>query len=140
VPNGIQIHEFKQAVIPPAHMTMAEAYHYSPGVRAGGTLYVAGQIGQRPDGSIAEDPIEQTVIAFENLKDVLANGGFTFGDVVELMTYHRSFENFDQFMAVKDRYFLGPVFPAWTALGVTALTFPSLVFEVKCTAVKGVTR
>jgi enamine deaminase RidA (YjgF/YER057c/UK114 family) len=115
---------------------MAATYHYSPGVVAGDTLYVAGQIGQRPDGSIAEDPVEQTVIAFENLKDVLTTAGFALGDVVELMTYHRSFDNFEQFIAVKDRYFLGPVFPAWTALGVTALTFPTLVVEVKCTAVR----
>jgi enamine deaminase RidA (YjgF/YER057c/UK114 family) len=136
VSNGNTHHALNQAVVPLAHTTMAETYHYSPGVRAGDTLYVAGQIGQRTDGSIATDPIEQTIIALENLKDVLTHGGFTLSDVVELMTYHRSFDNFDQFIAVKDRYFLGPVFPAWTALGVTALTFPALVVEVKCTAVK----
>ena len=55
--------------------------------------------------------------------------------VVELLTFHVDFnDHLGSFMKVKDRYISEP-YPAWTAIGVSALAFGSLV-EIKATAVR----
>ena len=54
-------------------------------------------------------------------------------DVVEMTTFHVDFdEHLGTFMKVKDRYVNEP-YPAWTAIGVSALAFGSLV-EIKVVA------
>lgn len=90
----------------------------------------------------------QFVQAFENVKKVLTAAGATFDDVVEMVTYHVTGQtpvnpgeqqNFtiphlQLFMQVKDRYFTKN-FPTWTGFGITALSTPGLIVEIKCTAV-----
>ena len=56
-------------------------------------------------------------------------------DVVELVTYHVD-PDFGTFGRVKDEFFPKD-YPAWTALGVTALALPALKVEVRATAVIG---
>ncbi len=53
----------------------------------GRIVYIAGQLGLKPDGKIAGDFRAQTVQAFENLKAALAAVGATFNDVVKLNNY-----------------------------------------------------
>ncbi|NKJ48977.1 hypothetical protein CIC12_19965 [Burkholderia sp. SG-MS1] len=36
-----------------------DLFQYSPAVTANGLVFIAGQTGMRPDGSIPEDPMEQ---------------------------------------------------------------------------------
>lgn len=57
-------------------------------------------------------------------------------DVVELTTYHLAMDDLPKVGAVKGE-FIPRDFPAWTAVGVTALAFPELLVEVKATAVIG---
>jgi enamine deaminase RidA (YjgF/YER057c/UK114 family) len=127
----------KSAIVPPELAGASAAYRYSPAVLAEAPqlLFVSGQVGRDPEGNAIPEAREQYVAAFENVKSVLAHAGADFGDVVELVTFHVSFEDFDVFTAVKDEYVRGPVFPAWTGVGVTALALPGLLVEIKCTAV-----
>ena len=53
----------------------------------GRIVYIAGQLGLKPDGKIAGDFRAQAVQAFENLKAALAAVGATFDDVVKLNNY-----------------------------------------------------
>ncbi|MDF5708544.1 MAG: RidA family protein [Nostoc sp. S4] len=92
----------------------------------------------------------QFVQAFENVNQVLKAGGATFDNVVEMITYHVTGAGLGElqteavsphiipflpiFMQVKDRYFTNN-FPTWTGLGVTGLSTPGLIVEVKCTAI-----
>lgn len=138
----------KTPVIPAVWQERSDSFEYSPAVRAGDLLFVAGQTGD-DDYVAIPDPEAQFVAAFEALGGILREAGCDFADVVELMTFHTStiepenpeepcalFDHFGVFCEVKNRYIKGP-FPTWTAVGTTALALPGLFVEVKATAVVG---
>ena len=111
-----------------------DLFKYSPAVSAGGLVFVAGQVGIRPDGSIPDDVEEQVDLAFRRLGTILQHQGLGFDDLVELVSYHvRIDEQLAVFREVKDRY-VTEEFPAWTILGVAALARPDLLVEIKATA------
>lgn len=125
----------RENVIPKEMQTLHERFRYSPAVKAGPFLLMAGQLGRDENLNVIEDKEAQVVQAFENVKTVLAAAGLTFDDVVEMVTYHTDLSDIQLVMNVKDRYFTNAdTLPAWTALGVTALAMPGLFVEIKCTA------
>jgi enamine deaminase RidA (YjgF/YER057c/UK114 family) len=126
----------RHIIIPDEMRLLAERAGYAPAVKVGKTLYCAGQVGRTPDLAVIEDPEQQFIAAWENLRLVLAAGGCTFEDVVDLTTYHADLQrDMPLFRAVKDS-----VFPratcAWTCLGVSELARPGLLVEIKCIAVQ----
>ncbi len=111
-----------------------DRFGYSAAVRANDTLYVSGQIGLNPDGSMPDHDTAQFVNAFERLGAILNAGGAHFTDIVDLVTYHVGIQDhFSDFVAVKARFIPDP-FPAWTAIGVEALARPGLIIEIKAVA------
>jgi enamine deaminase RidA (YjgF/YER057c/UK114 family) len=64
---------------------------------------------------------------------VLAAAGLTLDDVVEIVSYHTDMADLHAVAEVKAEY-LTRDFPAWTAVGVTALAFPGQLLEIKATA------
>ena len=68
--------------------TIFDKFQYSSAVKAGGLVFVAGQIGLNADGSIPEKPEQRFVNAFERLKLVLEETGCAMTDLVELVSYH----------------------------------------------------
>src|SRR5262245_27681947 len=50
-------------------------------------LFIAGQVGMRPDGSIPDEPIEQLGIALENVLRNLEAAGLETTDLVKITTY-----------------------------------------------------
>lgn len=111
-----------------------EQYGYSPAVRAGGLLFIAGSVGIRPDGSIPASAAEQGELAMRRLVEILRLEQLTMADVVEVVSYHVDIDhNLASFMPVKQRYFERP-FPAWTILGVAGLALPELKIEIRATA------
>jgi enamine deaminase RidA (YjgF/YER057c/UK114 family) len=126
----------RHIIIPDEMRLLAERAGYAPAVKVGKTLYCAGQVGRTPDLAVIEDPEQQFIAAWENLRLVLAAGGCTFEDVVDMTTYHTDLQrDMPLFRAVKDS-----VFPratcAWTCLGVSELAMPGLLVEIKCIAVQ----
>jgi len=112
-----------------------ERFHYSPGVRAGNFLFIAGQVGRDENLQVVEGKEAQFVQAFENVKKVLTAAGATFDDVVEMVTYHTDMRDLPLFIQVKDRYITNPErFPTWTGIETTTLAMPGLLVEIKCTA------
>lgn len=125
----------RESVIPNDMQNIHERFHYSPGVRAGNFLYIAGQVGRDEQLQVVEGKEAQFVQAFENVQKVLAAAGATFDDVVEMVTYHTDMRDLPLFMQVKDRYITNKDrFPTWTGIGTTALAMPGLFVEIKCTA------
>ncbi|QNA87055.1 RidA family protein [Sphingomonas sp. So64.6b] len=111
-----------------------EKFGYSPAVRAGGLLFIAGQIGRRPDGGIGS-VAEQAELALKRTAEILHLAGLTMADLVEVVSYHVDIEtNLKEFMAVKARYTVKP-FPAWSIIGVQALASPGLKIEIRSIAV-----
>ena len=122
-------------VTPPAMQNIRERFRYSPGVRAGNLLYIAGQVGRDESLQVVADKEAQFVQAFENVKKVLTAAGATFDDVVEMVTYHTDLRDLELFIAVKDRYITNlDRLPTWTGIGTSALAMPGLFVEIKCTA------
>jgi enamine deaminase RidA (YjgF/YER057c/UK114 family) len=112
-----------------------ERFHYSPGVRVGDLLFIAGQVGRDEQLQVVEGKEAQFVQAFENVKKVLTAAGATFDDVVDMVTYHTDMRDLQLFIQVRDRYITNSDrYPAWTAIGATALAMPGLLAEIKCTA------
>ncbi len=115
--------------------TIFDKFQYSSAVKAGGLVFVAGQIGLNPDGTVPEQSRQQFVNAFERLKLVLAEAGAGMGDLVELVSYHVGLGPLlAEFMEVKSAYVQAP-YPTWTILGIAGLARPGLIIEIKAVAV-----
>ncbi|MBR0642712.1 RidA family protein [Roseomonas hellenica] len=111
-----------------------DRFGYSPAVRAGGLLFIAGQVGIRPDGAVAETVAEQTEWALRRTAEILRLEGLTMADLVEVVSYHVDMANtLADFMPVKQRYSERP-FPAWSIIGIDALTRPELKIEIRSIA------
>jgi len=114
--------------------TIFEKFSYSAAVRAGDFIYVAGQIGLNPDGSMPENDETQIVNAFERLKITIEAAGSSLADIIELVSYHVGLQkHLARFVEIKDRYIPAP-FPTWTILEIAGLARPGLVIEIKAIA------
>lgn len=131
----------KTIVIPARSDRAYDEYHFAPAVRVGDTVIVSGI----PAGP--GDTYEAKVTAmFERLKRTLEAAGATLADVVEIDTFHAevkdtpSFEaEFAKFLAVHKVYF-PEGYPAWTAVGTTALLAAGAPVEMRVVAVVGAGR
>lgn len=111
-----------------------DLFNYSPAVKAGGLVFIAGQVGLRADGTVPETAEEQIRVAFQRLGAILKHEGLGFEDLVELVSYHvRIDEQLATFREVKDE-FIKRDFPAWTILGIASLARPNLLIEIKAVA------
>jgi enamine deaminase RidA (YjgF/YER057c/UK114 family) len=98
----------------------------------GRIVYIAGQLGLKPDGKVAGDFRAQAVQAFENLKTALAAVGATFNDVVKLNNYLVDIStNLPIYREVRDRYVNVSQPPASTTIGVPALARADAHYEVE---------
>lgn len=108
--------------------------HYSPGVAAGGMLYVSGQLPIDPEtGKIAEGGIrEQTLQALANVGRVLAAAGLGRENVVMCHVYIPDMADWD---AVNEVYaeFFGSHKPARAVVPTRALHHGALV-EIEAVA------
>lgn len=135
-PKGMSAQRARGRSITPVPMQDDyDRYHFSPGFEAGGFLFISGQIGLDEFGEAPTDPAEQARIAFAGIGAVLAAGGLAYEDVVSITSHHVGDVAgiFEWFPDVKDS-FLGPPYPAWTALGVSGLAIPGLVVEISAIA------
>lgn len=125
----------RSSIVPLEMQNLHDRFRYSPGVRAGDLLFIAGQVGRDEDLNVVVGKEAQFTQAFENVKKVLAAAGATMDDVVDMVSYHTDMGDLPLFIQVRDRYVTNTErYPAWTALGVTALAMPGLIAEIKCTA------
>lgn len=130
--------EGKTIVIPPGMGRAYDEFHYAPAVRVGDTVIVSG-IPAGP-GATYEERVRRL---FERLKATLAAAGASLDDVVEITTYHREPSDsaafraeFDKFAAIHGATFRGG-YPAWTAVGTTALLADGAPVELRALAIVG---
>jgi len=125
----------REAVVPKEMKEIPEKFRYSPGVKAGPFLFIAGQVGRDEGMNVIENKEAQIAQAFNNVQKVLIAAELTFDDVVEMVTYLTDMRDLQLLMKVKDRYFTNLArLPTWTAIGTTVLANPGLFVEIKCTA------
>lgn len=127
----------KELVNPPGTEEVYRTWQYSQAVRSGSMLWVSGQVGLDPEtGTIPDDVESQSRFALRNLENVIAEAGGSLADVVELVSYHTDMRDFPVFARVKGEFFVEG-YPAWTAVGVTALVEPRIKVEIRATVVIG---
>jgi enamine deaminase RidA (YjgF/YER057c/UK114 family) len=121
---------------PPAIAKPGGYSHVVEATGPGRIVYIAGQLGLKPDGNIAGDFRAQATQAFENLKAALASVGATFDDVVKLNNYLVDISaNLGHYREVRDKYINVSQPPASTTIGVPALARPDALYEVEAVVV-----
>jgi reactive intermediate/imine deaminase len=124
---------------------------YAHATEAGGFLFLSGQgardvatgreVGVELDGDgrvLRYDVAAQTMQVLANLRTVLAEAGATFGNLVDVMVFLRSMEDFAIYNEVYARHFTGHM-PARTTVAVAALPGRNAI-EIKATAWIGAAR
>jgi 2-iminobutanoate/2-iminopropanoate deaminase len=101
---------------------------YSQAIRAGGLVFVSGQLALSPGGHeiVGEDIAEQTEQVFANLRAILEAAGSGLERIVKTTVYLR---NLDDFQGMNEVYrtHVGDVPPARATLEVSALPSGALV-------------
>ena len=106
----------------------------SHAVRYGKLLFVSGQVGRRPDGTIPETVEEQVQVAFENLKAILAAAGTDLSHVLRCQCYLSRPEDFAVMNRTYHPYFEGMAVPPARCTVFAGLANPKLLFEITVTA------
>jgi 2-iminobutanoate/2-iminopropanoate deaminase len=118
--------------------TVAAPTGYSHGVELGAgarIVYVAGQVGTAPDGSIAKDIRGQATQAWKNIENVLAAAGMELKDIVKVTAFLTRKEDIAGYREVRGRA-LGDLKPASTLLVIAGLAREDFLVEVECVAAK----
>jgi len=102
------------------------------------TLWVAGQIGDRPDGTLDEGLVDQFRRALANVATCMDEAGFPPDSLVRMMIYTTDLAGYRSNLgALGEAYreHFGRHFPAVALLGVSELFDPAAKVELVCTAV-----
>lgn len=110
---------------------------YSQAVRAGDTVYLAGQIPLDPATMqmVEGDFEKEAQRVFENIAAVIAASGGSFSQVVKVTIFLTDFANFAKVNELMARYFKEP-YPARSTVAVAALPRNARV-EIECTLYLG---
>jgi len=129
----------KTAVTPPTHTTPTA--RFSHGVRKGGILQVAGQVGflpavpGQPPTPAGPTLREQTLQTLDNVRAVLKEGGADWEDVVMIRVYLTDTGHFAEFNEIYDAYFADLVGPPAARTTVYVGLPPGLLVEIDAMAV-----
>jgi enamine deaminase RidA (YjgF/YER057c/UK114 family) len=119
---------------------MPEAVGFSHGVLSGEgqALFVAGQIGVAPDGSVPPGLVEQFGLACAAVARVIETGGGTPTDLVSLTIYTTDMDGYrrdPKGIGAAYREVFGKHFPAMALIGVSELFVPEALVELVAVAV-----
>ena len=109
---------------------------FSPAVRVGNLIYLAGQIGTDASaaGGVVPGGIEaETRQTLENVKRTLEAVGSSMDRVVKCTVFMADMKEWDAMNGIYRTYFKAPNYPARSALGVNGLALNAKV-EIECIA------
>lgn len=98
-------------------------------------LYISGQLGILPDGTLADGIEAQAKWAFHNLVTVLENGGMGPGNLVKIQLFLKEQEYLGAVEKARNEA-LGSAHPASTLMVVKSLAMPEFLFEVEGVAAR----
>lgn len=108
---------------------------YSQGIAAGGLVFVSGQIGADPGGTVADGVEAQARRALQNVAAVLEAAGSSMAQVVKTTVFLKDMNQFAAMNAVYATFFPDPA-PARSTVEVARLPRDVLV-EVEAIALAG---
>ncbi len=107
-------------------------------VQVGDIIYLSGQVGVDERDSAPDDIVAQAVLAYQNVKAVLAEFGATLDNVVEETVFvtdmAESMSQVQEIFAARASAYGQRPEVAQTLVGVSALVDPAFKIEIKCTA------
>ncbi|HET9661585.1 MAG TPA: Rid family hydrolase [Thermomicrobiales bacterium] len=111
--------------------------NYSPAVRVGNQVFVAGMISMR-DGEIVGlgDIVAQTRQVLDHVETALQRAGSAFGDIVRYRIYLTDMSDLAGVRSVLNERF-GSIRPAGTLVAVSCLVHPDLKIEIDADAIVG---
>ena len=118
-------------VIAPASR-YSQAAEHGTGARR---LVISGQLGLRPDGSLAEGLEAQMEVAWDNLIAILHHAGMEVNDLVKATVYVTVPGSVGPYRTVRDRKLAGHA-PACIYLEIAGLARPEFLAEIEGEAVK----
>lgn len=125
-------------IVPPAEAVHPPNGPYSHALMVDRDLrwvYISGQMGVAPDGSIPPDVAAQTEIVWGNCVYLLSEAGMSIDDVVRVSHYIVGAQNLDGYNRARAP-FMGEARPASTLLIVAGLARPGLLVEVDMVAAR----
>ena len=99
-------------------------------------LYLSGQLGNKPDGTLPQGIEAQARQTMDNIGAVLKRSNLDFGDVVKCTVMLDNMADWPAFNRVYVTYFPDGKFPARSAFGADGLALGALL-EVECWAYAG---
>ncbi len=123
-----------EVIVPDSGKTMYERFHFASAVRSGNLVICSGQIGFGADGNVPDSAEEEFRNAWRGVERILEHAGLSLSDVIECTTFHVGMpDHMREFSKVRDEVLAEP-WPAWTAIGVSALAFPGARVEIRAIA------
>jgi enamine deaminase RidA (YjgF/YER057c/UK114 family) len=98
-------------------------------------VFISGQVGMRPDGSVPAAFAEQADVTFENIRACLEAHGLGIDSVVKLSAFLLPGQDFQALRAARERHF-GAHRPTSTTVYVPELASPRFLLEIEAIAVK----
>ena len=98
-------------------------------------LYMAGQVGRAPDGTIPDGIEAQTEQAWKNMVSILKGAGMGVEDLIRVNVLLVKPEDIEGCLAVNARYTADPR-PAATLMVLQSLARPQLLVEIEGVAAK----
>jgi aminoacrylate peracid reductase len=110
---------------------------YVHAVRAGTTLYMAGQVAfdERNEVVGAGDPRRQIEQCWNNIEHILHSQGGSLRNVVKIVAYFKDIRHFPLELEVRRELFGDGPYPVATVVQVANLGLESLLVEIDATAV-----
>ena len=108
---------------------------WSNAIRAGGFLFISGQVSRSSDGKTIEGrgEYEQSKIIFTRIKSLVEAAGGTTDDVVKVTIYVVNIRQNTEVWRARQEFFKGD-FPASTLVQVAALGTPEVLVEIEAVA------
>jgi len=106
---------------------------FSESVRAGGLLFISGQVGSDDSGDLVDGGITpESHQVMRNIRDIVDRRGLTVNDIVKCTVFLADVSQWSDFNQVYTTYFSKP-YPARSALGANGLALGAAL-EVECIA------
>ncbi len=103
-------------------------------VPAGDQVWVSGQVGAEPDGSVPEGMEAQARLAFRNVARALASAGAMWSDVFKITVFVTDISALAAVRAARADFVDPSSPPASTLVEVSALVRPELLIEIEAVA------
>ena len=106
---------------------------FSESVRAGGLLFISGQVGSDESGVLVQGGITpESHQVLRNIRDIVYRRGLTMNDVIKCTVFLADVSQWGDFNKIYTTYFSKP-YPARSALGANGLALGAAL-EVECIA------